>query len=139
MFGKRANAGPGAVDEKPRAIPAAAAPEPRYTPAAAKAAAARPVQAPAPPPEPVRADEYYVTKSMVFGALIEAIDLSQLSRLDGESARSEIRDIVQEIIFRVPQAKGTPDEFGADVANHPDIVLEIALATEKVCDSDGPG
>ena len=49
-------------------------------------------------PESHRSDEYYVTKSMIFGALIEAIDLSQLARLDAESAREEIRDIVNEII-----------------------------------------
>ncbi len=33
-----------------------------------------------------------------FGALIEAIDLAQLARLDADSAREEIRDIVNEII-----------------------------------------
>ena len=55
----------------------------------------------APPPtvqETPRSDEYYVTKSMIFGALIEGIDLSQLARLDADSAREEIRDIVTEII-----------------------------------------
>jgi hypothetical protein len=35
---------------------------------------------------------------MIFGALVEAIDLSQLSRLDAENAREEIRDIVHEIV-----------------------------------------
>jgi pilus assembly protein CpaF len=45
-----------------------------------------------------KSDEYYQTKSMIFGALIEAIDLSQLSRLDAAAAREEIRDIVSEII-----------------------------------------
>src|SRR5471030_688580 len=46
----------------------------------------------------VRPDSYYQTKSMIFGALIEAIDLSSLSKLDPESAREEIRDIVHEIV-----------------------------------------
>src|SRR5665811_1285995 len=46
----------------------------------------------------LRADSYYQTKSMIFGALIEAIDLSALSKLDPESAREEIRDIVHEIV-----------------------------------------
>src|SRR3954463_12623839 len=41
-----------------------------------------------------KSEEYYQTKSMIFGALIEAIDLAQLSRLDGDAAREEIRDIV---------------------------------------------
>jgi len=45
-----------------------------------------------------RSDTYYQVKSTIFGALIEAIDLAQLARLDAESAREEIRDIVNEII-----------------------------------------
>jgi pilus assembly protein CpaF len=43
-------------------------------------------------------EAYYETKSMVFGALIQAIDLAQLAKLDADSAREEIRDIVNEII-----------------------------------------
>ena len=45
-----------------------------------------------------RSEAYYTTKSTIFGALIEAIDLAQLARLDADSAREEIRDIVNEII-----------------------------------------
>jgi len=45
-----------------------------------------------------RSDSYYQVKATIFGALIEAIDLAQLAKLDGESAREEIRDIVNEII-----------------------------------------
>jgi pilus assembly protein CpaF len=45
-----------------------------------------------------RSDTYYETKGAVFGALIEATDLGQLAELDAESAREEIRDIVNEII-----------------------------------------
>ena len=44
-----------------------------------------------------RSDTYYQVKATIFGALIEAIDLAQLAKLDGESAREEIRDIVNEI------------------------------------------
>src|SRR5262245_53370776 len=43
-------------------------------------------------------EAYYETKSTIFGALIEAIDLAQLAKLDADSAREEIRDIVNEII-----------------------------------------
>jgi pilus assembly protein CpaF len=55
------------------------------------------------PPTPSAADAqrseaYYEVKGTIFSALIEAIDLAQLARLDGESAREEIRDIVNEII-----------------------------------------
>jgi pilus assembly protein CpaF len=45
-----------------------------------------------------RSEAYYETKGTIFGALIEAIDLGQLVRLDADSAREEIRDIVNEII-----------------------------------------
>ncbi len=45
-----------------------------------------------------RSDEYYRTKTEVFNALIDTIDLSQLAQLDQESAREEIRDIVIEIV-----------------------------------------
>ncbi|MBX4421210.1 hypothetical protein K4H00_24695, partial [Mycobacterium tuberculosis] len=59
-----------------------------------------PARAPAPPVhnEVRRSDNYYQVKATIFGALIEAIDLAQLAKLDGESAREEIRDIVNEII-----------------------------------------
>src|SRR5258708_39479538 len=53
---------------------------------------------PAPAMEARRSDSYYQVKATIFGALIEAIDLAQLAKLDGESAREEIRDIVNEII-----------------------------------------
>ncbi len=43
-------------------------------------------------------EEYYQTKAAIFSALIDTIDLGQLAQLDTETAREEIRDIVQEII-----------------------------------------
>ena len=59
-----------------------------------------PAKAPPQPPtvDARRSDSYYQVKATIFGALIEAIDLAQLAKLDGESAREEIRDIVNEII-----------------------------------------
>src|ERR1700744_4516276 len=61
-----------------------------------------PSKTPAAPPPPVqserRSETYFQTKSLIFGALIEAIDLAALSKLDAESAREEIRDIVHEIV-----------------------------------------
>src|SRR5690242_21741452 len=52
----------------------------------------------APVIETRRSENYYQVKATIFGALIEAIDLAQLAKLDSESAREEIRDIVNEII-----------------------------------------
>ncbi|RVU13750.1 CpaF family protein [Methylobacterium oryzihabitans] len=48
--------------------------------------------------EAARSDDYYRTKGAIFGALIEAIDLTQLARLEPDAAREEIRDIVTDII-----------------------------------------
>ena len=45
-----------------------------------------------------RSEEYYATKTTIFNALIDTIDLGQLAQLDPDSAREEIRDIVVEII-----------------------------------------
>jgi pilus assembly protein CpaF len=53
------------------------------------------------PEKPLAADkneEYYDIKSSVFSALIETIDLGQLSKMESEAAREEIRDIVNDII-----------------------------------------
>ncbi len=48
-------------------------------------------RAPTPAPTAVdtrRSEAYYETKTTIFGALIEAIDLAQLARLDVDSARA---------------------------------------------------
>ena len=93
----------------------------------------------APPPvEARRSDEYYVTKSMIFGALIEAIDLAQLSKLDQESAREEIRDIVHEIISikNVVMSISEQEELLDDICN--DVLgygpLEPLLARDDIAD-----
>ncbi len=88
--------------------------------------------------EQARPEEYYVTKSMIFGALIEAIDLSQLSRLDAESAREEIRDIVGEIIAikNVVMSIAEQEDLLADICN--DVLgygpLEPLLARDDIAD-----
>src|SRR5664279_4929830 len=106
MFGKRG--GPDEMTQAPApAITSAAAPKAaKATPgpaAASGSAAARPQLAPA-PSTPVaiavdnRTDDYYQVKTTIFSALIDTIDLAQLAQLDVDSAREEIRDIVNEII-----------------------------------------
>jgi pilus assembly protein CpaF len=99
MFGKRSTAPapkPIAQREAPRpvAVETAAAPAPR------------PVEAPPPPPPPpmpaavnVEAEaKYQETKQSVFSALIQAVDLTELGKLDAASVREEINDIIGEII-----------------------------------------
>ena len=87
MFGKRSISD---ARDKGQAAMASLVMAPKLAGLPAIQSAPPPQQAPA--PEPQRSDDYYVTKSMIFGALVEAIDLSQLSRLDAENAREEIRE-----------------------------------------------
>ena len=85
-----------------------------------------------------KSDEYYQTKSMIFGALIEAIDLAQLSRLDPDSARDEIRDIVNEIIAlkNVVMSIAEQEELLDDICN--DVLgygpLEPLLSRDDIAD-----
>ncbi len=89
-------------------------------------------------PEAPRSDEYYVTKSMIFGALIEAIDLSQLARLDADSAREEIRDIVNEIVAikNIVMSISEQEDLLEDICN--DVLgygpLEPLLARDEIAD-----
>lgn len=127
----------------------ATAPAPTTQPNAAPLSSARPIESRAaaaearrpPPPAPVEAqksDEYYQMKSMIFGALIEAIDLSQLAKLDGESAREEIRDIINEIISlkNVVLSISEQEELLDDICN--DVLgygpLEPLLARDDIAD-----
>jgi pilus assembly protein CpaF len=134
MFGKRQ-----ATAQAPALQPHAA------PPASARPAEQRPavVEARRPPPPPVpaeavKSDEYYQMKSMIFGALIEAIDLSQLAKLDGESAREEIRDIINEIISlkNVVLSISEQEELLDDICN--DVLgygpLEPLLARDDIAD-----
>ena len=81
---------------------------------------------------------YYETKSTIFGALIEAIDLAQLAKLDADSAREEIRDIVNEIIAikNVVMSISEQEELLDDICN--DVLgygpLEPLLARDDIAD-----
>ena len=129
MFGKRSTSA--------GAAPASAVVSAGVRPTAIPAAAGRPV--------PVmvladsrRSDSYYVTKTTVFSALIEAIDLSQLSKMNPEDARNEISDIVSEIINikNVVLSISEQDELVQDICN--DVLgygpLEPLLARDDIAD-----
>jgi pilus assembly protein CpaF len=85
-----------------------------------------------------RSEAYYETKSTIFGALIEAIDLSQLARLDADSAREEIRDIVNEIIAikNIVMSISEQEDLLDDICN--DVLgfgpLEPLLARDDIAD-----
>ena len=151
MFGKRV-----AIDSKDKA-PRAAAPaegarvppktasfatrEPAVPPPATAPAKAAP-QPKAPPPRPAvadaRSDDYYKIKTMIFSALIDTIDLAQLAQLDPDSAREEIRDIVNEIISikAVVMSIAEQEALLQDICN--DVLgygpLEPLLARDDIAD-----
>ena len=83
-------------------------------------------------------DEYYQIKTTIFNALIDTIDLAQLSQLDSESARDEIRDIVNEIIAikHVVMSIAEQEALLQDICN--DVLgygpLEPLLARDDIAD-----
>lgn len=146
MFGKRTSDAPGggqsrsirkkSVEESVGAAPATQESSP-------------PIPAPKPtleetkePVEPFvvedRSEEYYEVKSTIFNALIDTIDLSQFAQLDQDSARDEIRDIVQEIIAikNVVMSIAEQETLLQDICN--DVLgygpLEPLLARDDISD-----
>src|SRR5712691_3339483 len=89
---------PAAAPDLGRALPAAGLGAPIVSPPTAPIERRAPPAPPAADVDSPRSQGYYEVKAAIFNALIEAIDLAQLARLDAESAREEIRDIVNEII-----------------------------------------
>ncbi len=85
-----------------------------------------------------RSETYFQTKSLIFGALIEAIDLAALSKLDPESAREEIRDIVHEIVtiknllLSIAEQEDLLDDICNDVLGFGP--LEPLLARDEIAD-----
>jgi pilus assembly protein CpaF len=156
MFGKR-----GASDEMTQTPPriTAAIPPPAAAP---KPQAAKPAVAPGPAPgagasgsvsrqqaaptasgpQPIsvdnRTDDYYQVKTTIFSALIDTIDLAQLAQLDVDSAREEIRDIVNEIITikNVVMSIAEQEQLLTDICN--DVLgygpLEPLLARDDIAD-----
>ena len=85
-----------------------------------------------------RSESYYETKGAIFNALIETIDLAQLARLDVDSAREEIRDIVNEIIAikSIVMSIAEQEELLDDICN--DVLgygpLEPLLGRDDIAD-----
>ncbi len=135
MFGKRSSFGGGNQSTAPAVRQPLPAPTETRAPAPMQRESAGSVPAPV---EGRRSDEYYVTKSTIFGALIEAIDLSQLSKMDQESAREEIRDIVNEIVSikNVVMSIAEQEDLLEDICN--DVLgygpLEPLLARDDIAD-----
>jgi len=146
MFGRRTTFGgntPGA------------APAPRPAPIPAPAVAAARVEQAVRTPEPARRGndeiidvrspeaaardkDYFQTKSAIFNALIDSIDLSQLATMEQEAAREEIRDIVAEIIAlkSIVMSISEQEDLLEDICN--DVLgygpLEPLLARDDIAD-----
>ncbi|WP_342148665.1 CpaF family protein [Methylorubrum sp. SB2] len=140
MFGRRSTAAAApAAPVLPAGKPLPPAPVLQDEARAARPEAPPPPKpAPAAPPAPHKSEEYFRTKSMIFGALIEAIDLAQLAKLDAESAREEIRDIVSEIIglknivLSIAEQEELLDDICNDVLGYGP--LEPLLARDDIAD-----
>lgn len=148
MFGRRSTSAAPPL-ERP-AAPEAPAPQPHvYDPpppnldrkleaATATSPVQPPVKAERKPIERARSEEYYDVKTTVFNALIDTIDLTQLSKLDPEAAREEIRDIVSEIVAikNVVMSIAEQEDLLQDICN--DVLgygpLEPLLARDDIAD-----
>ncbi|MBU1287450.1 MAG: CpaF family protein, partial [Alphaproteobacteria bacterium] len=151
-FGKRSGSPDTSAPAAPRPAAPVAQPRPQVSkpkvPDAVQVKGAPKLQATAPKksepkPEPVRkvnqqSEQYYATKTTVFNALIDTIDLSQLAQLDAESAREEIRDIVVEIIsiknvlMSISEQEQLLDDICNDVLGYGP--LEPLLARDDIAD-----
>ncbi|MBB3932662.1 pilus assembly protein CpaF [Kaistia hirudinis] len=85
-----------------------------------------------------RSEEFYELKASIFAALIETIDLAQLSRMDVEAAREEIRDIVSDIVavksivMSIAEQEDMLDDICNDVLGYGP--LEPLLARDDITD-----
>ena len=129
--------GPRATDAGRAPIPSAGLGAPLVSAPETRPRAAAP-QPPAIATDTRRSETYYETKGTIFGALIEAIDLAQLARLDADAAREEIRDIVNEIIAikSIVMSISEQEELLDDICN--DVLgygpLEPLLARDDIAD-----
>jgi pilus assembly protein CpaF len=66
-----------------------------------------------------QSDYYHATKTTIFNALLNTIDLSQLAQLDLKSAAEEIKDIVAELVAikNVSMSVAEQDHLIQDIIN----------------------
>ncbi|MEY3842055.1 MAG: hypothetical protein RLZZ542_1165 [Pseudomonadota bacterium] len=127
-----------ALASRPRpdaaAVPAKAAPGPKATPGFEQLKKAQAVA------EIVReqSDYYHATKTTIFNALMNTIDLAQLAQLDTKAASEEIRDIVAELVAikNVSMSVAEQEHLVQDIVN--DVLgygpLEPLLARDDIAD-----
>jgi len=112
---------PGFIEKAP-----AGEPKPRADESKSSAATAR------------KSDKYYEVKNQIFAALIETIDVAQLSRMDAEHARAAIGEIVNDIITakKILMSVSEQNELLQDICN--DVLgygpLEPLLSRDDIAD-----
>ncbi|WP_442931760.1 CpaF family protein [Microvirga sp. CF3062] len=85
-----------------------------------------------------RSDKYYEVKNQIFAALIETIDVAQLSRMEALQAREAIGEIVNDIITakKIVMSIAEQNELLQDICN--DVLgygpLEPLLARDDIAD-----
>jgi pilus assembly protein CpaF len=144
MFGKRTTFGGNAgVAEAPKPVPVAPRPEaaaaaPRLSADNGRLQRTDEIVDVRSPEAIARDKEYHQTKSAIFNALIDSIDLSQLATMDQVAAREEIRDIVSEIIAlkSIVMSISEQEDLLEDICN--DVLgygpLEPLLARDDIAD-----
>jgi len=157
VFGKRASDQPASSRQAPPPAPAGAPPiatRPQQldagpAPPAPGAPGARPGPKATPGFEQLHAAQaaeivheqseyYHQTKTTIFNALLNTIDLAQLAQLDAATAAEEIRDIVAELVAikNVSMSVAETDHLVQDVIN--DVLgygpLEPLLSRDEIAD-----
>jgi pilus assembly protein CpaF len=85
-----------------------------------------------------KTDKYYEVKGQILSALLEIIDVSQLTKMDVERARDEIRNTVNEIVVakKVAMSASERQELLEDICN--DVLgygpLQPLLARDDIAD-----
>jgi pilus assembly protein CpaF len=133
MFGRRNS------EENIVALPVRTAAAPKApTNAQASARKSAPAASPAEEPYEIKSNEYYEIKQEIFNALIEVVDVVQITKMNPANARIEIRDVVNEIIVakKVPMSLGERQDLIEDICN--DVLgygpLEPLLARDDIAD-----
>jgi pilus assembly protein CpaF len=136
MFGRRN------LEEKIVALPVrtAAASKPASAATSTPASARKSAQAAPATEEPyeIKSNEYYEIKLEIFNALIEVVDVVQITKMNPANARIEIRDVVNEIIVakKVPMSLTERQDLIEDICN--DVLgygpLEPLLARDDIAD-----
>jgi pilus assembly protein CpaF len=140
MFGRRQSEEKLVVLSTRTAASKRPASTPHKVPNSAQASTRKSVHAATPTEEPyaIKSNEYYDIKQELFNALIEIVDVVQITKMNPAEARAEIRDVVNEIFVakKVPMSLAERQELIEDICN--DVLgygpLEPLLARDDIAD-----